>query len=166
MDNIMLENVTLAFRNFSGKKSEYNQDGRKEFSVVLDEATAQALTNQGLNVKARQPRDEDDDIFYHLPVAVRYGSPVRDPEINIITQKGRQRLDEESCAMLDFAEIVKCDIYINPSRWTMASGKTGIKAYLTTMYATINLDPLALKYADVPEAGQTPDAEPDGVHFR
>lgn len=155
MENVMLEGVTLAFRNFSGRVSDYNLMGRREFSVVLPPDVAADLSNKGWNVKTRQPREEGDDVFYHLPVAVNFNSPVRPPEIIVVTQKGRSRVDEEAVGMLDYAEITNCDVYLNPSQWTVGD-KTGIKAYLTSMYVTILLDPLALKYADVPEMNQTP----------
>jgi hypothetical protein len=51
---------------------------------------------------------------------------------------------------LDWVDIAMVDLIINPYEWAV-SGKTGIKAYLASIYITIAEDALMLKYAEVPE---------------
>lgn len=149
--NITIENARLIHRNFSGAESRFNPQGNRNFSVILDPELAEELIADGWNVKSRPPRDEQEDTFYYLPVAVRF-DPIK-PNIYMVTSRGKTQLDEHNVNLLDSAIIRNADLKIHPRPWETATG-SGVKAYLRTLYATIEEDELDLKYGDIPTAGR------------
>ena len=145
-ENVMLEDVRIIFRNFAGKESPKNRAGARTFNVLLDDDTAERLSRDGWNVKWLKPRDEGDPAQAHLPVTVSY--KIRPPRILLVTGQGRTNLDEDTVEMLDWVDIRNVDLTISPSHWEM-DGNTGIKAYLRSIFVTIEEDALDRKYADL-----------------
>lgn len=145
LGEVLMEDVRIVFRNFAGREGQYNREGDRNFSVVLDEETADRLEKDGWNVKRKPPREDGDEEFIHLPISVSFKG--RPPRLVLITSRNRTVLDESTCEMIDYAEIKNVDVIIRPYEWAV-NGKTGVKAYLKTIYVVINEDPLDLKYAD------------------
>lgn len=143
--NIVMENVRILFRNFSGKEGQYNREGDRNFAVVLDDNLAKILSDNDWNVKYLKPREEGDQPQPYLPVTV--GFKGRPPRIVMITSRGRTSLGEKEVDILDWVEIRNVDLIVRPYEW-LVNGKTGTKAYLQAIYITIEEDPLELKYAD------------------
>lgn len=153
-NTVLLEGVRLVFRNFSGKEGQYNREGDRNFGVIIpDEATAQAMLEDGWNIKYLKPRENDEEEAETpwLPVKVGFGKG-RPPSIYLVTQEGRKRtaLTEETVHELDWADITNVDMIVRPYHYDV-SGREGISAYVQTMYVSIIEDPLRAKYEAMDE---------------
>lgn len=150
--NVVLEDRDILFRNFAGREGPYNQEGDRNFSVVLTEREAKQLAKDGWNVKMREPREEGDEPLHYLQVSLKYrargGRSLRGPRVVMITSRGRTTLGENEVELLDGVDILTCDLIIRPFDWVM-NGKSGTKAYLQSMFVTIDEDPLERKYANL-----------------
>ena len=142
-NNIVIENARLIFKNFSGEESRFNRGGNRNFCVILDPAVAEDLMQDGWNIKYLRPREEDEEPTPYIQVAVAFGNIP--PKVTMIAGKTKTPLDEDSIGTLDYAEIANVDLIIRPYNWEV-NGKTGVKAYLKTMYVTIEQDIFAGKY--------------------
>jgi hypothetical protein len=150
---ITIENARLAFRNFGGAEKQYNRAGDRNFCIILEPELAEEMLRLGWNVKNLKPREEDEgDVgAAYIQVAVSYKS--KPPRIVMLSERqdgkmSRTPIDEDLVEMLDYSEIKTVDVTLNPYDWAV-NGNTGTKAYLKTMFMTINVDPLELKYEKV-----------------
>lgn len=144
-NTVLMEGVRIIFRNFSGKEGQYNREGDRNFAVLLDAKTAEVMATDNWNVKWLRPRDEEEEQEpqAYLPISVNFKG--RPPRIVLITSRGRTNLDEDSVEMLDWADIINVDLIVRPYEWTV-NNKSGVKAYLQSIYVTIEEDALEMKY--------------------
>lgn len=147
-NTILFEDARIIFRNFAGAEGKYNRKGDRNFCVLLDEPLAKQLDEDGWNVKALKAREEGDPHQPYLQVSV--GFQGRPPKIVMITSKGRTDLGEDEIELLDWADLKIVDLIVRPYNWSV-NDKSGIKAYLKSIFVTMNEDELDLKYADIDE---------------
>lgn len=139
---LQIDDARIIYRNFSGEGSKFNREGDRNFSLIIDDpAVADELVAQGWNVKIREPREEGDNPFIHLPVKVKFNE--RGPRIYLITGDRRNELDEESVGILDNVDIISVDLDIRPYDWEV-NGKTGRTAYLHSMRVIQEVDRFAM----------------------
>lgn len=143
-NTITIEDAKLVLRNFEGREGMYERAGDRSFGVLLSEEIAESLELDGWNVKYFKPREVGDVPEPWLQVAVGY--KVKPPKVVMITSQSRVHLTEDTIALLDSVDVKTVDLIIRPYHWTV-TGKSGIKAYLQTMFVTIEEDELELKYA-------------------
>lgn len=150
-ENLVIEHADIRFRNFEGKEGKFNPPGRRNFCVLIDKDISKELEKEGWNIKYLNPIDPSDEQQAYLQVSVSFDN--YPPNIYLISSKGRNRLDENDVKMLDFADIVNTDVVIRPYKWNV-NGKSGVKAYVKSMYVTIEEDEFESKYFDTPDSAE------------
>src|SRR5687768_9421033 len=63
----------------------------------------------------------------------------------MVTSKGLTYLGEDEVETLDWVDIETADVTLNPYEWAV-NGKTGVKAYLQTLFVKIEEDYLQQKW--------------------
>lgn len=158
--NLRIEGAKLICRNFKGKKSEYNDEGNRNFGVLLDDDLAESLLADGWKVKFLRPREDDPDSHEQawLPVKVKFGTIP--PKIVLIDGEGKYYLDEDTVDQLDWTIIKNCDLVIRPYNYPSIKGRpAGVSAYLKSIYVTVGDDDFDRKYAEVPFLGGRGDVD-------
>jgi hypothetical protein len=140
----MVEDGQIIFRNFTGKEGQYNREGDRNFAVILDQEAADQMLNDGWNVRFLAAREEGESDTPYIQVAVNFKN--RPPRVVMITSTSRTQLDEASVDVLDWADIQSADLIARGYEWTV-NGKSGVKAYLQSLFVTIEEDALEKKYS-------------------
>lgn len=154
MNELTLRGVRLIYRNFSGRPLKFNPEGRRNFSVIIENPElANSLIADNWNLKPLNKRDMDEQDAWHLPVAVVYGK--YPPVIRVLSQSGGMIYDESMLPNLDFANITNVDLIINPRRYEK-DGEIRVKAYLRSMNVTIFEDELEIEFKKALEGEETP----------
>lgn len=134
---LVIKNARMLFKNFEGRETDKNRLGDRNFCVVIDDPEeAQQLAQEGWNVKtltARDGYDEDDVHYIQVKLEYKKGRP---PEICVRTRNNELFYDEDTVKNIDYAELANVNLVLSPYHWEV-NGKTGIKAYLKSLSATL-----------------------------
>ena len=148
---LQIDDARIIYRNFAGAASKFNREGDRNFSIVIpDQEMADALVNEGWNVKIKAPREDGDVPFMTLPVKVKFND--RGPNVYLQTGNRMNRLDEDSIACLDQIDIVSVDLDVRPYDWVLYEGtkdeKRGRSAYLQSIKVVQDVDCCASRFAE------------------
>ena len=148
-NNIDLTNHRIIYRDFDGTKAEKNGFGRERtFLVALNPEEAENLADEGWPIKAREPRNEEEERLYFMSVKVNFGK--KPPKVVILNpiSKRKKVLDEHTIGELNWIDILDVPaMVIRPYHYDFR-GREGVTAYLNTLYVTKRVDPLEEKFAD------------------
>lgn len=151
-NNVRIEGAKLIFKNFQGKKSEYNDAGNRNFGVLLSDELAKELERDGWKVKYLRPRPDDPDQYEQPWLSVKVKFDPYPPIAVLINSRGKKKLDEDTIDQLDWSIIKNCDLIIRPYNYPATSTRpAGVSAYMKAIYVTISEDEFADKYADIPD---------------
>ena len=150
---LTIENAHIFYRNFSGKPSQYNTAGNRNFCVEIpNQELADILAAEGWTIKQRGGKEEGDEPMNYTQVKINFNG-YKPPKVIMICGRNQQILTEETIDLLDSAEIENVDLIINPSEYEVRGAK-GIKGYVDTMYVTIEQNVLDAKYSTMLNHGE------------
>lgn len=141
---LQIDGARIAWRNFAGKKKMYNDEGDRNFILVIpDEKTADELTERGWNVRVNPPRDENDSPFIYLKVKIGYYDNGRGPAAYLVTNDRQTELNADTIGILDNIDIMSVDLDIRPHDWNRPDGRSGRSAWLQAIRVTQKVDRFA-----------------------
>ena len=144
---LQIDDARIVYRNFSGAPSKFNREGDRNFAVVIEtQEQANALIEEGWNVKIKAPRDEGEDPFIYLPVKIKFND--RGPSVYLRSGKAMRKLSEDTVDVLDNVDILSVSMDLRPYDWEV-NGKSGRTAYLQSINVTQEVDRFADIYAEV-----------------
>lgn len=145
-----IEGAKLVLRNFQGRAGEYNEEGDRNFGVLLDDELAEDLKRDGWNVKYFKPQPDDPTGYRQPWLKVNYGK--FEPPATLVNSRGKIHLTRETIGQLDWTQIAHCDLVISGVPYKGRGGRPdGISAYMNAIYVVVAEDEFAAKYADVPD---------------
>lgn len=142
---IFLKDHQILYPNFSGRKTDFNPEGNRNFLVVLTPEEAQQISAMGIHVK---DKEFDGDHQYTIKVGVSFNFDPPRAAFLTVDMQGNQKLTnltEETIGAIDTAEIISCDILIRPYP-RRNKVNPGISIALAGIVVKIQPDPLAELY--------------------
>lgn len=154
---LVIYDARILFRNFAGKEDVYNREGDRNFCIALEPKIAEEMAADGWNIKTLKPREEGEEGTPYIQVSVGFKN--RPPRLVMINSQGRRDIPQHLCDLFDWADFQQADVIIRPYRWGPINGKSGIKAYLKSLFVILAEDELEKKYSEVPYAEGLPGVQ-------
>lgn len=164
---LQIDNARILFKNFRGEGGPFNNEGDRNFSLIISggmiddgrtparevdaEEMAQILMNEtnrygaGWNIKIKPPREEGEDPFMHMKVKISTKNGC--PPIYVNSAGNVRRLDEESMGMIDDIAIRYVNLDIRPYDGEMR-GEAFRSAYLDSIEVIQEIDRFTARYAE------------------
>lgn len=149
MENLVIRDAKLFFRNFEGREQQFNAKGDRNFGVFIDPEVAEQLKADGWNIKTTREDEDGNPGKPFLKVKVRFGE--YPPNVILVNPTNKIKLDEEDVKLIDRMDIERADLIISPYEYNF-NGRSGVSAYLKTGYFVQALDEFADLYGDIPES--------------
>lgn len=93
----IVKNAQIQFVNFSGLETDFNAAGKRNFKLIIDEALADELQEQGVRVTELRRRDDTEPVRFSVKIGV-YGTS----DMFLCTGNHvEQELDLETCKIID-----------------------------------------------------------------
>lgn len=169
IDDVELADVQIkwGFSNFAGRQNDYNSEGDHNFTVILPEATAMKLMEDGWAVKRYDPAEEGEPPEFTLKIKISY--KFEDPKVYFLKSrtKRKYRAKENDLADITRASAQKINVVITPSRWVKGD-RSGITAYAKNLQVYLNesrFDEEIEDFVDVSESQDFGGVDEDGDDF-
>lgn len=83
----VVKKARIMFPNFRGAEQDYNAKGKRNFNLQITEELAEDLKEQGVHVRYREPRDENEEGRHLVKVGV-----YRDADIRMLSGKAMTKI--------------------------------------------------------------------------
>ena len=154
---LKIDSPELFMINFSGRPTDNNPQGHRQFSMVIpSEEMAEDMKADGWSVWYTKESDKYGGPKPCITVEMRFHHEkdleYLNPKIYRCTRKKPEGvlLTEDLVSDLDRDEIEDTILWINPSRWNV-NGKTGIKAYVDSLWVKVEDSDPTTKFWGYPD---------------
>ena len=147
VNDINIYDGEIAYSNFSGRPTQFNPNGGvRTVTFVIPPDIADSLIADGWHIREQIFDDGTSRFLLEAKITFKTRTgQIRDPKIFIIRNDGVIHITEDTVSTLDRMEIVNAEAVIGPFYWDWG-GKSGITAYVNSLYITVKENPIDEKY--------------------
>ncbi len=156
---ITVRNAVIMYKNFSGRKTDFNREGNRNFCLCLTTEAADRLLEEGLNVKERiRDGESSEDSLKYITIKVNLNSEYPPTIATYGTKldgtKYKKVLTAETLGSLDFASFERVDLTFKLFH-TVVLDKARTSAYLDDLRVVLRPSDLyGGYYAEYEEADE------------